>query len=46
MLLCKFELLGLSDKAGFQTKNLFVRLVDLTVDPQACDAPSLSTAEE
>lgn len=45
-LLCKFELLGLSDKAGCQTKTLFVRFVDLTVDPQACNAPSLSTEAE
>lgn len=46
MLFFKFELLGLSDKAGCQTKNLFVRFVDLTLDPQACNAPSLSTAAE
>lgn len=44
MLLCKFELLVLSDKAGCQTKNLFVWFVDLTVDPQACNALSPSTS--
>ena len=44
--LCKFKLFELSDKAVCQTKNLLVRFLDLPVDPQDCNAPSLSATAE
>lgn len=46
MLVSQFELFDLSDKAGCQTKNLLIRVVDQAVVPQACNAPSLSRAAE